>query len=330
MHAIARELPEFEAAFTPFYGGAFWEGLRCLGLMDFTILGNKLRRRCLRYLSDHRLAIDVGGSLREYDLVVTCTDLFIPGNVKNSLLVTVQEGILDPPSPAFEWVQRFSWVPRWMGGTAATGLSGAFDRFCVASAGYRDFFIETGVDPELIRVTGIPNFDHCEAYLQNSFPRHGYVLACTSDARETFKKDDREALVKQVLEIAGGRSVIFKLHPNENIARARSELSLWAPEAEVWDSGSAEEMVANCSVLVTQYSSLAFVGVALGKEVHSLFSRDELDRLLPEQNGGEAARNIAQVCRELWQEAVADSGERRTRRPIINFASWLSPEGAAG
>ena len=57
-------------------------------------------------------------------------------------------------------------------------------------------------------------------------------------------------------------------------------------------------MIANCDVLVTQYSSTAFVGLALGKEVHSYYGHDELLRLLPVQNGC-AARNIAAVCREV-------------------------------
>jgi hypothetical protein len=69
----------------------------------------------------------------------------------------------------------------------------------------------------------------------------------------------------------------------------------------VFTTGSAEEMVANASVLICQYSTLAFVGLALGKQVHSYFDLAELRRLLPLQ-GGEAARNIAEVCRSLVGE----------------------------
>ena len=57
-------------------------------------------------------------------------------------------------------------------------------------------------------------------------------------------------------------------------------------------------MIANCDVLVTQFSSTAYVGLALGKEVHSYFDVDELRRLCPVQNG-DSARRIADVCREL-------------------------------
>jgi hypothetical protein len=51
-------------------------------------------------------------------------------------------------------------------------------------------------------------------------------------------------------------------------------------------------------VLITQYSSAAFVGLALGKETYSDFPAEELRRLLPLQNNA-AAANIAEVCRRV-------------------------------
>src|SRR5262249_19476177 len=146
------------------------------------------------------------------------------------------------------------------GGTAATGLSGRYDRFCVASEGYRDLFVGRGAPRDRVVVTGIPNFDNCARYLRNQFPERDYLLCCTSDTRETWKRDDRPRFIKRVVELAAGRPVIFKLHPNENWTRSRGEIERFAPGAKVFTSGSAEEMVANCSVLVCQYSSLAFVG----------------------------------------------------------------------
>jgi hypothetical protein len=190
--------------------------------------------------------------------------------------------------------------PVWTGGgTALTGLSGRYDRFCVASAGYREFFAARGAPPERLRVTGIPNFDDCQRYCDNDLPWRGYVLACTSDLRETFHRDDRQAFIARVLRIAGGRPVHFKLHPNENVARARREIARWAPHAHVHTDVSAELLVANCDVLVTQASSVAFVGIALGKVVHSDLDVAQLRRLCPEQNGGRSAARIAEVCREL-------------------------------
>ncbi len=67
-------------------------------------------------------------------------------------------------------------------------------------------------------------------------------------------------------------------------------------------TGSAEEMIANCDVLITRFSSTAFVGLALGKETYSDFDMGELRRLMPVQNGS-AASNIASVCRRLLEAA---------------------------
>jgi hypothetical protein len=56
-------------------------------------------------------------------------------------------------------------------------------------------------------------------------------------------------------------------------------------------------MIANCVELITQYSTVVYVGLALGKPVHSYFDVDDLKRKLPWQNGGTSARRIAAICR---------------------------------
>ena len=233
--------------------------------------------------------------------MVTCSDVYVQKNIRDNRIVLVQEGITDPETFAFRLVTRFRFLPLWLAGTAATGLSDAYRKFCVASEGYRDFFIRKGARAVKIVVTGIPNFDDCGRYRANNFPHHHYVLVCTSPLREVFRGEDREAFIRQAVAIAGGRQLIFKLHPNENARRATREISRYAPGATVFTTGSAEEMIANCDVLITRYSSTAFVGLALGKETHSDFDMDELRRLTPVQNGS-AALNIAKVCRQLLEE----------------------------
>jgi hypothetical protein len=201
----------------------------------------------------------------------------------------------------FRLVKRLRFLPRWMADTAMTGLSDAYRAFCVASEGYRDFFIQRGARPEKIVVTGIPNFDNCRRYCTNDFPYKHYVLACTSNRREIFRHEDREAFIRRAVEIAGGRQLIFKLHPNENVERATREIRAHAPGAMVFATGSAEEMIANCDALITRFSSTAFVGVALGKDTYSDFDMDKLRRLMPLQNDS-AALNIANVCRRVLEE----------------------------
>ena len=310
MHQIARELSEHEHAFTPYYCDGVLDRARRAGLMEFTVAGEKLARRCLDYLVREQLPLDRGGRLGPYDLVLTCSDVVVPHNLRRRRLVLVQEGILDPEGWEFRFWRRFPLLPRWIAGTATTGLSLAYERFCVASEGYRDHFVARGVPRERIEVTGIPNFDDCRRFLSNGFPHRGYVLVCSSDARETLKRDDRADFLRRCVQIAAGRPLLFKLHPNEDEERATREIRAVAPAALVYARGSAEEMIANCDVLVTQYSSTVFVGLALGKECHSYWDVAALRRLMPLQNG-RAARLIAGVCRQVL-EASADA----------RFARW--------
>jgi hypothetical protein len=301
LHQVSEHLREYEHSFSPYYCHGFDELLRRLGLMEFTIIGHKLAGRCRRYLQDHGLPIDYQGRNQPYDLVVTCSDVYLQKNIRDHKIVLVQEGITDPESMVFHLVKRLRFLPRWLAGTSATGLSDAYRAFCVASEGYRDFFVRKGVRPEKIVVTGIPNFDNCRRYCNNNFPYRHYVLVCTSPLREIFRGEDRKAFIRRAVQIAGGRPLIFKFHPNENIERATREIHRHAPGALVFATGSAEEMIANCDVLITRFSSTAFVGLALGKETYSDVNMDDMRRLTPIQNGS-AALNIANVCRRFLEE----------------------------
>lgn len=307
MHAVARHLPEFAHAFTPYYGDGLAEVLRRARLAERTVMGSALIRRCREYLEANGLPIDYRGTMHRYDLVVTCSDLLVPANVRGSKMVLVQEGMTDPENLMYHLVKRFG-LPRYLASTSTTGLSHAYDYFCVASEGYRDHFIRKGVEPGAVRVTGIPNFDNCVSYCDNDFPFTGFVLAATSDARETLKYENRRKFIRECLEIADGRPLIFKLHPNENAARATREINRWAPDAMVFAAGDVHAMIANCDVLITKFSSVVYVGMALGKEVRSAFDMHELRRMTPLQNGGRSAAAIAEVCRRLVHDLpVPDS-----------------------
>jgi hypothetical protein len=289
-----------DAWFSPYYGDRAVTWMRRLGLIEITIGGNKRRQWCTDWLTARGGRIDLDGQRGGYDLVVTCTDLVVPKNVQRYPIVVVQEGILDPERWLAWLCRKAPIVPRWIAGTSLTGESGLYDRFCVASDGYKDDFVARGADPKKVVATGIPNFDDCQRFRQNDFPHRGYVLAATSDTRETMKlADSRRAFIRRVVDIARGRPIIFKLHPNENEARETKLIHELVPQAKVFQRGSAEEMIANADVLVTQWSSVAFVGLALGKEVHANWPGDVLRRLCPIQNGGRSAANIARVCRAL-------------------------------
>jgi hypothetical protein len=299
MHQIARALPEVEAWFTPYFSD-HW-GIRLLvklGLFEPTIMGFRRRGICLDYLNAHGLRVDLHGERNRYDLCVSCNDQALPTVLSTTPWVLVQEGIQEGPNWRTQVWRRARIIPRALATTATFGLSDRYTRFCVASEGYRRRYLAEGIAAEKLVVTGIPNFDNFERFRQNRFPHRGYVLVCTSDARETLMGADRQEFLKQAVRVASGRQLIFKLHPNERVDRATREIRKVAPGSLIFAEGSAEEMVANCDVLFTEWSSLTFCGVALGKEVHSLHSVEEVKELLPVQHG-RAAQEIGGVVRDL-------------------------------
>ncbi len=314
MHQISRELPEYEHAFTPYYGNRDFDFFKRAGALEATIGGNKLTARCREYLEAHGLPIDPGGK-RGFDLAFQCSDLIRPNNLDGRKVILVQEGITDPRSVFYPVWRRLKWngvpiLPGWTAGTSTFGLSGQYSIMCVASEGYREEFASKGAPRDRLTVTGIPNFDDCERYRHNDFPHRDYLLCCTSDTREVFWFEDRKALILRAVELARGRKLIFKLHPNERVDRATREIQRWAPGALIYSSGSAEEMIANCETLLCTYSSVAFVGLALGKEVFSRYDEAEIRRLLPLQNRS-AAKNIADVARELLADLPPGEARRR-------------------
>ena len=299
LHAISSYLKDYDSYFTPYYTNGLLKLPLWLGLLNFSVLGGKLKKLTENYIKEHNLKMDYEGKLNDYDLVVTCSDLMVQKNIKNKKVILVQEGMTDPETLAYHIV-KFLHLPRYLGGgTASTGLSDTYNVFCVASEGYKDLFVKKGCNPEKICVTGIPNFDNSNEYLKNDFPHQKYALVCTSDSRETYKTENRKKFILKAHEIAKGRQIIFKLHPNENVSRAKREIKKWAPGSLVYTSGNTNYMIANCDVLIAKYSSVAYIGLVLKKEVHSLFDMDELIELTPIQNSGTSAKNIAEVCKRF-------------------------------
>lgn len=298
MHKISQELPEVDPYFTPYYASGYVYFLTKIGLLDFTIMGGEFKRKALEYFKINNLKVDLEGRNNQYDIVFTCQDLIIPKNIRKNKIVLIQEGMTDPETIWYHIV-RFLHLPRWAASTSMTGLSDQFNLFCVASEGYRNLFIKKGVNPDKIRVTGIPNFDNTDQLNNTDFPHENFVLVATSDMRETYKYENRKAFIKKAVSIANGRKLIFKLHPNENVERATREINKYAPGALVFHGVPIEPMIAKCETLITRYSSVVYVALALGKEVISDIPTEELLKLVPIQNGGVSAKNIAVEVREL-------------------------------
>jgi hypothetical protein len=88
--------------------------------------GNKLAGRCQGYQQNHGLPIDDQGKNGLYDLVVTCTDLFLPKHIRDNRIVLVQEGITDPESECVSSRQAPPVPSSLAGGISTTGLSDAY------------------------------------------------------------------------------------------------------------------------------------------------------------------------------------------------------------
>ncbi len=301
-HAVAEHLQgTFDTWFSPYFvDKGMIRLLDRADLLEWTALGGVMKSQSLEYLNDHGLQVDEGGSRDDYDLIVTTSDLLVQNSIRDKKIVLLQEGMTDPENFVYHVVRRLK-LPRYLASTATFGQSDAYHYMCVASDGYREKFIRNGANPAKVVVTGVPHWDDLGtlAFEGNDFPLRNYVLVATSDARETLKVDWRKRFLRRAAAIADGRPTVFKLHPNENAVRATREIKSVVPDALVFQTGNANHMIAHSNLLVTQYSTLAYTGLALGKEVHSYFDMGELRRLLPVQNGGSSAAAMAEVARRV-------------------------------
>jgi hypothetical protein len=321
MHRISEHLNNnYECWFSPYYADGFIDYLTKKGYLDFSILGGEFRKKTEEYLTINFLKKDYKGNKHNYDLVVTCSDLIIQDNIKGKKIILVQEGMTDPKN-IFYYTAKYLGLPRYLASTSTTGLSNRYDYFCVASEGYKKMFVKNGCKPEKIIVSGIPNFDYCQKYTNNNFPYKDYVLVCTSDSRETFKYENRKKFIVNALKIADGKLLIFKLHPNEKPERAVKEIKKYAPGSIVFTEGNTNEMIANCNTLITKYSSVVYIGLALGKKVFSDFNINKLKSLIPQQNNGASSYRISRYCEHLIEGcAVKDYVyENRFTIPIPEY-----------
>lgn len=312
MHQIAGNLmDDYDCWFTPYYADGAVGLYSDLRLIDFTIVGNgKFRKQTLGYLKTHNLQVDFRGKTYndDYELVFTCQDLIMPKNIRKKKVLLVQEGMTDPETFPY-YLVKYLHFPRWTASTSTTGMSNLYDLFCIASEGYRDVFIRKGADPKKLIVTGIPNFDDVQKFRDNDFPHKDFLLVATSDMRETWKYENRKKFIKRAIKIADGKQIIFKLHPNENVDRATKEIQKYAPGALVYPNGNTNHMIANCDTLLTRYSSVVYIAMALGKKVYSDIPKEELQNLTPIQNNGTSAERIASIGKSLIEEPHKDSNK---------------------
>lgn len=302
MLQIASELPDHDCRFSQVFTDA--PLLRYLAghtrLVDKTIIARPFREKAEALLRQEQQRIDYRALDGLYDLVVFCSDLIVPPRLRNTRTLWVQEGMIDRYTLLSKLVHKLKLPPHLCFNTSLNGSTNTCDIYCAASEGYKNYISGLGTERSKIFVTGMPNYDNLEQYRNNDFPFHDYVMVATTDMRETARPENRPRFIRQTAEIAAGRQMLFKLHPNEKKERAIKEIRQYGPaDAMIFQDGNTNQMIANCSELITQYSTVVYTGIALGKKVHSWFDVDELYRLVPIQNQGTSARNIAQICRDF-------------------------------
>ena len=322
MHQIARELSEYDCWFSHLFTDSpiINMALKHTSIIDGSALGNNFKEKSECYLRSHNLQIDYRAEKNDYDLVVFCSDMIIPKRMTATKTIWIQEGMVDKFNVKSMLVKALG-LPRWLScDTSLNGSSNICDIYCTASPGYKRFFTDAGTDREKIFVTGMPNYDNLEQFVNNDFPYHNYVMVATTDVRETYRFENRPAFIKRAVKIANGRPMLFKLHPNEKFERAKREIEKYAPKGTlVFQAGNTNEMIANCDELITQYSTVVYTGIALGKKVHSYFDLDQLHKLTPVQNGGTSSRNIANICRNFieFEGNKEDFAKSFKYRPVL-------------
>ena len=304
MHQISQHLTEYDCWYSQFFTDSPFINffINKTSLINNTIFSGQFKENSEKYLKANGLQMDYRAKLNKYDLVVYCSDIHIPKRLRDAKIVWVQEGMTDKYNFISWLVKALKLSPLITGNTSLNGSSNICDIYCAGSEGYKEQFAKLGTNPDKIHVTGIPNYDNVRQFFDNDFPYKNYVMVATTDMRETYRLENRPAFIRKAVKIADGRKLLFKLHPNENFERAEAEIRKHAPKGTlIYRSGNTNHMIANCTELITQYSTVVYVGLALGKKVHSYFDINQLKRLAPIQNEGSSALNIANICRNILE-----------------------------
>jgi hypothetical protein len=89
--------------------------------------------------------------------------------------------------------------------------------------------------------------------------------------------------------------------------------------------GNVNTLIANSQVLITQRSTCTFVGVALGKEVHTNLDINQLRHLMPIQNNGTSALRISNICRRVLNTKMSEF--KHVRAGFRSRPRWEQADG---
>jgi hypothetical protein len=72
--------------------------------------------------------------------------MIIQKNIEDKPVILIQEGMTEGEGLRYNLVKKLG-LPRFIAGTATSGMSDAYQYFCIASDGYRDLFIKKAATP---------------------------------------------------------------------------------------------------------------------------------------------------------------------------------------
>src|SRR4030042_2151585 len=113
MHKIYEHLTDFDGYFSAYYTDGFLDFLVQKGMLGFCILGGNFKKHTEEYFRKHNLKVDYKGLQNDYDLVITCSDLIVPRNIRNKKIILVQEGMTDPENLTY-YLIKYLKFPRWL------------------------------------------------------------------------------------------------------------------------------------------------------------------------------------------------------------------------
>jgi len=304
---VADELKDWDCWFTPIF---YNDDIVVKIAKIFGVFKRALESQKKTIEKMHQLCVNIDFEAKQtYDIIVLGNDFYIPEKLNRfQPKVLVQEGWLWPYGIK-RWLVANTFLPVIFAGASGSGLSKSYEFYCVASDKYKELGIKSGIPKEKIKVTGLPTLDSLlSTYKQNNISkqRDEFVLLTTHPGREYFEGENRKKLLLKTRKIANKRPIIVKLHPNENINRAKKEISFWLPEAKVLINNDVNQLIADCSVLITTYSTTIYYALLLGKEVYCDYPIEKVKEFLPIQNGV-SAKKIADICREAISKNIINN-----------------------
>ena len=118
-------------------------------------------------------------------------------------MVLIQEGIMEQPNWR-TWVWRYTrLMPRPLATPAVFGLTRRYEKFCVASEGYRKQFLAAGISPDKLVVTAHTPDGEVMGVRHRTEPTHGVQF----HPEVTHTKQGTTLLRRFVTDICGCKTV---------------------------------------------------------------------------------------------------------------------------